>query len=217
MKLYGFWRSSATWRVRIALAYKGIEYEYVPVHLRRGGGEQHRPEFRAKNPIGFVPVLELSIDGRERRLGESLAILELLEELHPSPALLPTDGFLRARARQIALLIAADVQPLQNTVVRDWVERELGADGSAWTRHWVTRGLEAVEALVRETAGTYAVGDAVSHADACIVPQLYNARRFGIDTEPYPTLRSIEAACAALPAFVAAHASNQPDAEAETG
>ncbi|HXX65695.1 MAG TPA: maleylacetoacetate isomerase [Polyangiaceae bacterium] len=213
MKLYGFWRSSATWRVRIALAYKGIEYEYVPVHLQRGGGEQHRPEFRAKNPMGYVPVLELSVDGRERQIAESMAILELLEELHPFPALLPSDAFLRARTRQIALLIVAGIQPLQNTAVRLWVERELGADGAAWTRHWITRGLEAVETLVRETAGTYAVGNAVTHADACIVPQLYAARRFGVDTEPYPTLRTVEAACAILPPFIAAHASSQPDAE----
>lgn len=197
----------------MALACKGIEYEYVPVHLQRGGGEQHRPEFRAKNPIGYVPVLELSVDGRERQLGESIAILELLEELHPFPALLPSDRFLRARARQIALLIAADIQPLQNTAVRLWVERELGADGSAWARHWMTRGLEAVETLVRETAGAYAVGNAISHADACIVPQLYTARRFGIDTEPYPALRAIESACATLPPFIQAHADNQPDAE----
>lgn len=213
MKLYGYWRSTSAWRVRIALAYKGLEYEYVPVHLRRGGGEQHRPEFRAKNPIGHVPVLELEMDGRERRVGESIAILELLEELHPVPALLPRDPFVRARTRQLTLLIASGIQPLQNTCVQLWVERELHADAPAWNRHWVTRGLEAVETLVRETAGTYAVGDAVSFADVCIVPQMHFARRFGIELDRFPALRAIESACAALPSFIRAHADNQPDTE----
>lgn len=213
MRLYGFWRSTSTWRVRIALAYKGIAYEYVPIRLRPQGGDQDRPEFRAKNPIGQVPVLELSIDGRQRQLSESMAILELLEERHPSPPLLPSDPFLRARARQIALSIVSGVQPLQNLAVRLWVEHELGADADAWTRHWITRGLESLETLVRETAGAYAVGDAVSHADVCIVPQMHSARRFGIDLGRYPTLRAIEAACAPLPAFIDADADNQPDAE----
>jgi maleylpyruvate isomerase len=213
VRLYGFWRSTSTWRVRIALAYKGIEYEYVPIRLRREGGDQDRPEFRAKNPIGHVPVLELSIDGRQRKLGESMALLELLEERHPAPPLLPSDPFLRARARQIALLIVSGVQPLQNFAVRLWVEHELGADADAWTRHWITRGLESLETLVRETAGAYAVGDAVSFADVCIVPQMHAARRFGVDLGPYPTLCAVEAACATLPSFVHADANNQPDAE----
>ncbi len=213
MKLYGFWRSTATWRVRIALAYKDIDYEYVPVHLRRAGGEQHLPEFRSKNPIGHVPVLELAIDGRERRIAESMAILELLEELYPSPALLPSNAFLRARARQIALLVVSGIQPLQNTAVQHWVERELHADPSAWNRHWVTRGLDALETLVRDTAGTYAVGDDVSYADVCVTPQMHFARRAGVDVEPYSVLRAIEATCAALPSFARAHADNQADAE----
>ncbi len=210
MRLYGFFRSTATWRVRIALAHKGLTYEYVPVHLRRG--EQHGPEFLEKNPIGHVPVLELQLDGRERRVAESMAILELLEELHPEPPLLPRDAFLRARARQLALLVVSGIQPLQNTAVQLWVEQELHADAPAWARHWVTRGLDALEKLTRETAGRYSVGDALSFADLCLVPQLHFARRFQVDLQPYPTLRAIEAACAALPAFVRAHADNQPDA-----
>jgi maleylpyruvate isomerase len=210
MKLYGFFRSTATWRVRIALAHKGIEHEYVPVHLRRG--EQHRPEFLEKNPIGHVPVLELTLDGRERRVAESIAILELLEELHPTPPLLPEDAFLRARARQLALLVASGIQPLQNTAVQLWVEQELHADAPAWARHWITRGLAAVETLTRETAGKFSVGDALSFADLCLVPQLHFARRVDVDLAPYPTLRAIDAACAPLPAFVRAHADNQPDA-----
>jgi maleylpyruvate isomerase len=213
MRLYGFWRSSATWRVRIALAYKKIDYEYVPVHLRRDGGEQHRPAFRAKNPIGHVPVLELSIGGRDRRIAESLAILELLEEMHPEPTLLPRDPFLRARARQLALLVISGIQPLQNTSVQLYVENDLHLDARAWTRHWVMRGMSALEELMRETAGTYAIGDEVSYADVCLAPQMYFARRFGVDLEAYPTLRAVDAACAELPAFVHAHAERQPDAE----
>lgn len=213
LRLHGFWRSSATWRVRIALAYKGLAYTYVPVHLRRDGGEQHRPEFRAKSPIGHVPVLELVIDGVERRVVESIAIMELLDELFPTPALLPADRWKRTQARQIALLIASGIQPLQNTSVQLHVENVLHADGGAWVKHWVERGLAAVEALARESAGTFAVGDAVSIADACIVPQLAFARRFGLDLAPYPTLVALDERCAALPAFVAAHAEHQPDAE----
>ncbi len=213
MKLFGFWRSTATWRARIALAHKRIDYEYVPVHLRRDGGEQHRPEFRAINPIGHVPVLELTIDGHVRRVAESMAILELLEELHPSPALLPRDAFLRARARQLALLVVSGIQPLQNTSVQIHVEQVLGADPAAWARHWVSRGLAAVEALARETAGIHAIGDAPTFADVCLAPQMHFARRFGVDLEPYPTLRRIDEACARLPAFSGAHADAQPDAE----
>ncbi len=210
MKLYGFFRSTASWRVRIALAHKGLDCEYVTVHLRRG--EQHQADFLEKNPIGHVPVLELILDGQERRVAESIAILELLEELHPAPALLPKDAFLRARARQLALLVVSGIQPLQNTAVQLWVEQELHADAPAWARHWVTRGLDALEKLTRETAGRYSVGDALSFADVCLVPQLHFARRFSIDLEPYPTLMAIDAVCAPLPAFVRAHADNQPDA-----
>ncbi|HUB06299.1 MAG TPA: maleylacetoacetate isomerase [Myxococcales bacterium] len=214
MTLYGFWRSSATWRVRIALAHKGLRFDYVPVNL--GTGEHHRPEFHAKNPMGSVPVLELDVGGRPRRLAESLAILELLEELHPEPPLLPKDSFLRARARQIALVAASGIQPLQNTSVRLYVEQTMHADAAAWIRHWNVRGLDALEKLVGETAGRFAVGDAPSFADACLVPQLYFAsQRAGVDLAPYPTLRAIDAACARLPAFAAAHAKNQPDTPAD--
>jgi maleylpyruvate isomerase len=210
MTLYGFWRSSATWRVRIALAHKSLAFDYVPVNL--GRGEQHDASFRAKNPMGSVPVLELDIDDRPRRLAESLAILELIEEQHPTPPLLPADSFLRARARQIALLVASGIQPLQNTHMQLYVEKEHQRDPKEWIRHWNVRGLEALEKLVAETAGRYAVGDELSFADVCLVPQLYFAsERAGVDLAPYPTLRAVDAACAALPAFLKAHAKNQPD------
>ena len=213
MRLYGYWRSTCSWRVRIALSYKGIAYEYVPVHLVRGGGEQHRDEFRARNPMSHVPVLELELDGRPRHLAESMAILELLEERVPEPSLLPRDPFLRARARQLASVVVSGIQPLQNTKVQGWVRDQLGADERAWCRHWVIPGLEALETLTRETAGTFSVGDEPSFADVCLVPQLHFSRRFGVDVEAYPTLRAIERACSALPAFEQAHADRQPDAE----
>lgn len=214
MTLYGFWRSSATWRVRIALAHKGLAHEYVPVDLIKG--DQHQPAHRARNPMGSVPVLDLEVDGRPRRLAESMAILELLEELHPEPPLLPKDRFLRAR--QLALLVVSGIQPLQNSSVRLKLE-ELHADPDAWTRNWNLRGLEALEKLAGETAGRFCVGDAPSIADVCLVPQLYFAsRRAGLDLAPFPTLRRVDAACAELPAFQKAHARNQPDTpEGERG
>jgi maleylpyruvate isomerase len=213
MRLYGYWRSSATWRVRIALAHKNIPHEYVAVDLRRDGGEQNTPAFRAKNPMGRVPVLELELDGATRLLSESMAILELLEERWPDAPLLPRDAFLRARARQLAMLIVSGVQPLQNTGVQLYIEDVLHLDATPWIRHWVTNGLGAVETLARETAGMFAIGDAPTFADACIVPQMFFARRFAIDLAQYPTLVRIDEACAKLPAFEAAHAKRMPDAE----
>ncbi|HEY2364722.1 MAG TPA: maleylacetoacetate isomerase [Polyangiaceae bacterium] len=217
MRLYGYWRSSATWRVRIALAHKNIEYEYVAVNLRKDGGEQNTPAFRAKNPMGRVPVLELELDGETRTLSESMAILELLEERWPEPPLLPKDAFLRARARQLAMLIVSGVQPLQNTGVQIYIEDVLHLDATPWIRHWVTSGLAAVETLVKETAGAFAIGEAPTFVDACIVPQLFFARHFAIDLAACPTLVRIDDACAKLPAFEAAHASNMPDAERPQG
>lgn len=212
MRLYGYWRSSATWRVRVALAHKNLPYEYVAVDLRKDGGEQNEPAFRAKNPMGRVPVLELDLDGAPRLVAESMAILELVEERWPDPALLPRDAFLRARARQLAMLVVSGVQPLQNTGVQLYIENEMHADATPWIRHWVTNGLAAVETLAKETAGTFAIGDDVTFADLCIVPQLYFARRFAIDLAAYPTLVAIDEACAKLPAFEAAHANEMPDA-----
>jgi len=213
MRLYGFWRSTATWRVRIGLGLKNVSYEYVPIDLRKGD-EQHRPEFQARNPMKHVPVLEVEVGGTTRNLAESMAILEFLEETIPEPAMLPADPFLRARSRQLAMMIVSGIQPLQNTKVQQYVEDVMHQDGAAWLRRWVGPGLEALEALVGETAGRYCVGDQVTFADACLVPQLYFARRFGVELSGFPTLLRIEEACAALPAFEAAHARNQIDAVA---
>lgn len=208
MKLYGFWRSSATWRVRIGLAYKGIAYDYQPVDLIKGGGEQHRADYVAINPMKQVPVLELD-DGT--RLTQSLPILEYLDEVHPEPPLLPRDPIPRARVRQIAEMINSGVQPLQNTAVRRHVEEVLHADGQAWIERWVATALTAIEAVVKEHAGKFAVGDSISLADVCIVPQLYFARRFDLAVERYPTLLRIESTCASMPAFASAHGERQID------
>jgi maleylpyruvate isomerase len=213
LKLYGFWRSSATWRVRIALAHKGLAYEYVPIDLRRGRAEQNTEVYRGINPMRQVPVLEIEEGGPAAHLMQSLAIIAYLEERWPTPPLFPSQPLARARARQIAEMVNSGIQPLQNTSVQQYVEDVLHADGAAWVRHWVTRGLDALEATVRESAGRFAVGDEVSVADLCIVPQVFSARRFAIDLGAYPTLVRVDATCAALPAFQAAHAVAQSDAE----
>lgn len=208
MKLYNYWRSSASYRVRLALHSKGLDFEYVPVHLLRDGGEQHQPAYRERNPLRQVPLLVLE-DGKE--IAQSMAILEYLEEVHPEPPLLPEDPVERAKARQIAEMINAGIQPLHNLSVTQHLQ-SLGVDGKEWTVHWIARGLEAVEAVVRRSAGTYCVGDRPSFADVCLIPQLYSARRFGVDVEVYPTLLRVEAACQELLAFQAAAPDKQPDA-----
>jgi maleylpyruvate isomerase len=211
MKLYGYWRSSSAWRVRIGLAWKGAAYELSPVHLVRDGGEQHRPEYRAVNPMEEVPVLEVTIDGQLRRIGQSMAILDLLELAFPDPALLPARPFERARARQLAEIVNAGTQPLQNLGVLQRV-KALGGDEAEWARHYIARGLGAIEALAAETPGQFLVGNTVSIADVYLIPQLYNARRFGVDLQAYPRLLAVEATCVALPPFSDTHPDRQPDA-----
>lgn len=212
MKLYNYWRSSASWRVRIGLNLKGLSYEYVPVHLVKDGGEQHSEAYRAINPMRSVPTLELTEAGQVRRLAQSMAILEYLEERHPSPALLPADPYLRARCRMAAEIVNSGIQPLQNLGVLQRIKGELKGDDKAWSAYWIDRGLTAFQASIQETAGTYCFGDSVSFADIFLIPQLFGARRFGVDLAPYALLTRIEEACASLPAFQAAHADRQPDA-----
>jgi maleylpyruvate isomerase len=212
LKLYGFWRSTATWRVRIALEYKGIAYDYEPIDLRKGAEEQHSEEYRSKNPMRQVPLIELDGGAGGLRIAQSLAIIEYLEERFPEPRLLPIDPLLRARARQLAEMTNSGIQPLQNTSVQAFVKDELNADEEAWTQHWVRRGLSALEVVTAETAGRFSIGDSLSLPDIVLVPELSFARRFSIPLDPYPTLTRIEAACADLPAFARAHADRQPDA-----
>jgi maleylpyruvate isomerase len=215
VKLWSYWRSSASWRVRIALGWKGLAYEYEPVHLLRDGGDQYRPGYQDVNPFSQVPTLELDErgpDGGPRRIAQSMAILAYLEERFPAPPLLPADPYLRARARMLAEIVNAGIQPLQNTPVLRQVKEVLGGDEQAWGRHFVARGLAALERSAAETVGTFLVGDQPSIADVCLVPQLYSARRFGVTVEDFPTLLRVEAACEPLPAFALARPERQPDA-----
>ncbi len=213
LKLYGYWRSSAAYRVRIGLNLKGLPYEQVPVHLVRDGGEQHAPDYAATNPQKLVPVL---VHG-ERKIRQSMAILEYLEELWPEPPLLPVTPRDRARTRALALLVACDIHPLNNLRVLQYLEREWNAPQSerdAWVRHWIVEGFTAFEAMLVEDLGRgeFCEGDTPSIADCCLIPQVYNARRFGVDLTPFPNIRQIEAACLARPEFDAARPEVQPDA-----
>lgn len=210
MRLYSYWRSSAAYRVRIALNLKGIAHEIVPVHLVRDGGEHRKPDYLAINPQGLLPSLLLD-DGRI--LTQSLAMLEYLDEIQPQPALLPADPVLRAQVRAAAQSVAVDLHPVNNLRIAKYLRAEFaqGDEGvTAWMRHWMAEGLAATEKLVG--AGPFAFGDAPTQADLCIVPQLYNARRYGLDLSPYPRLTAIDALAATLPAFQAAAPESQPDA-----
>jgi maleylacetoacetate isomerase len=214
VKLHGYFRSSAAYRVRIALNYKSIDYDPVVVHLVRGGGEHLQPEYRALNPTALVPTLE---DG-DLVLGQSVAILEYLEEKYPDPALLPTDTALRAHVRSLVQTIACDIHPLNNLRVLKYLVRELGASEEqkmAWYRHWIAVGLGSLESVLAASAhtGTFCVGNVPTLADVCLVPQIANARRFDCDLSAMPTLVRIDAECARLPAFQRAAPSAQPDFE----
>jgi len=209
--LYGFYRSSAAYRVRIALNFKNVSYADAFVHLAKG--EQHKA-FARLNPQKLVPALE--IDGH--LLTQSLAILEYLEETRPEPPLLPKDAPGRARVRGLALQVACDIHPLNNLRVLGYLAKTLGASEEqklAWYGHWIAEGLAAIEtALARVPAtGEFCHGARPSLADVCLVPQVANARRFNCPLDSYPTVRRIEAACLVLPAFAKARPENQPDAE----
>jgi maleylpyruvate isomerase len=212
MKLWSYWRSSSAYRVRIALGLKGIDYEYASVHLLRGGGEQHTAEFGAVNPQRQVPVLELSEGAQTLRLVQSIAIIEYLEERYPEPPLLPQNLLDRAHVRALAELVNSGIQPLQNTGTFSELKR-LGVDTGPWAAHFVRQGLTALEALAAPRAGAFLFGDRVSLADIYLVPQLYNARRFGVALEDFPTLTRAEKSAQALPAFQRARPEVQPDAE----
>lgn len=214
MKLYTYFRSSAAYRVRIALNLKGLPYEAAPVHLLRNGGEQLAAGYRAINPSALLPALE----DEGQVMHQSLAIIEYLEETHPQVALLPADPVGRARVRALALTVACDTHPLTNLRVLKHLTGPLGlseADKLAWYRHWLGEGMAMLEAhLANDSAtGRFCHGDTPTLADCCLVPQVFNAKRFELDMAPYPTIARIHAACAELPAFQAAHPSQQPDAE----
>lgn len=210
--LYDYWRSTACYRVRIALNLKGIDYRAVSVNLVRDGGEQHQQAYRALNPEGLVPALR--IDGQV--FSQSLAICEYLEETRPQPALLPQDAALRSQARALALAIACDIHPINNLRVQQYLKGRLAvpdADAVAWMNHWMSAGFAAIEArLTASNADNVCVGTHPGLADCFLVPQVYNADRFGCDMSPYPLINQIVAHCRALPAFQAARPEVQPDA-----
>lgn len=215
--LHNYWRSSASYRVRLGLAWKDLAYEYRIVNIIKDGGAQHTDAYRAKNPMAQVPTLEVLEDvGPPVVLTQSLPILEYLDERWPQHPLLPLGAShaamaTRAKVRALAELINAGIQPLQNLTTTRKV-KALGGDDQAWVQGFIASGLAAYEAAIADSHGRYSVGDAVTLADCCLIPQLYSARRFGVSLDPYPRLRVIDAACADLPAFAAAHPDRQPDA-----
>lgn len=214
LKLYTYWRSSAAFRVRIALNLKGLAYQSVPKHLLRGGGEQRARDYLALNPQGLVPALDH--DGT--LVTQSCAICEYLEEIHPEPRLLPGNAAARAQIRAMALAVACDIHPLNNLRVLQYLRGELGQADEAvnrWARHWIAGGFQALEQWIARysTDGRHCHGSRVTLADVFLLPQVYNARRVQLDLAPYPRLAAVAAHLEALPAFAAARPEAQPDAE----
>lgn len=214
LTLHNYFRSSAAYRVRIAMNLKGLDYDYVPVHLTRDGGMQFKEPYKSLNPQQLVPLLD--DDGFQ--ISQSLAIIEYLDEKFPNTRLLPKSPEGRARVRQIALAISCDIHPLQNLRVLKYLTGTLGASEESktqWIHHWLSEGLAALEADLSRapTRGRFCFGDTPSMADCTLVPQMFSAARFNVDTVPYPTLRAIHEACEAIPAVAAAHPSRQIDAE----
>lgn len=207
--LYGYFRSTAAYRVRIALNLKGLSADHRFVHLRKG--EQTQAAYRRINPAGLVPYwIDDDLD-----LAQSLAIIEYLDETHPQPPLLPPDAKGRAIAREIALVVAADIHPIGNLRVLNRLI-DMGVDDAtraAWSKHWIETGFDAVEARLAHLPGPFALGEAPTLADICLVPQVFNARRFGVDLAPYKRIVEIDAAAMSLDAFAAAEPGRQPDAE----
>jgi maleylacetoacetate isomerase len=215
LKLYSFWRSSAAYRVRIALNLKGLPYELIPVNLARNGGEQHEAKYHSVNPQELVPVL---IDG-ERVIRQSLAIVEYIDETYAGPRLLPVTARERARARGLAQLIACDIHPINNLRVLQYLEREFNTpqvERERWVRHWIDSGFAALEELLttNPSTGAFCEGDTPSIADICLVPQVYNAQRFVVDLGGFPTVKRIYEHCLTLSAFDTARPEKQPDAPA---
>ncbi len=208
MRLFNYWRSSSSYRLRLALSFKGLPYEYVAINLLQG--EQHAADHVARNPYHSVPVLQL--DSGEF-LPQSVAIAEYLDEVHPTPPLFPGDALGRARIRALVELVNSGIQPLHNAQVLSYVKNDLKADGAAWAEKWIGQGLAALEKAAEATATTFLAGEAFTFADCCLVAQLYGARRFAsVDENRYPTLLRVEAHCLSLPFVQSAVPEKQPDA-----
>ena len=211
MKLYSYFRSSAAYRVRIALNLKGMPYEMVSIHLAKDGGQQHKPEFVAVNPQMRVPALALSSGDV---LTQSLAIIEYLDEIQPEPPLLPADALARAKVRAIAQIVACDIHPLNNLIALQYLKRTLKHEQpeiDAWYHHWVIEGFKAIETMI--APAPYACGAHITLADLCLVPQVFNARRLKVPLDAFPKIVAADAACLKLAAFDKARPENQPDAE----
>lgn len=215
MKLYGYWRSSAAYRVRIALNLKGVSAEQLSVHLVRDGGEQHKAAYSALNPLELVPTLVVGDEDDSDVLSQSLAIVEYLDELYPKTPLLPASALERAHMRAMALTIACEIHPLNNLRVLQYLTQTLGIDETAknsWYHHWIASGFAALETLLVRHSGRYCFGDAITIADICLVPQVYNAQRFNVDLTPYPNIMRVWAECNQLAAFIEAMPERQADA-----
>jgi maleylacetoacetate isomerase len=211
VKLYTYFRSSAAYRVRIALNLKGLQYDMIPVHLTRDGGQQRKAEFQKLNPQMRVPALELSSGDV---LTQSLAIIEYLDDIEPEPPFLPADALDRAHVRALAQLVACDIHPLNNLISLQYLKRTLKQEQpeiDAWYHHWVIEGFTALEQMLKP--GPYSYGAHVTLADICLVPQVYNARRLKVPLDKFPKVVAVETACLKLPAFDKARPENQPDAE----
>ena len=214
IKLYSYYRSINCYSVRIALNYKGLEYEYNPVHLVKNGGEQHTPEFKALNPQEQLPAL---VD-ENITLTQSFAIMEYLEEKYPSPRMMPEDVELRAYTRQLALICAMDIHPMNSLRVLNYVAAELALTQEKktnWKQKWLKDGFDAIETLLGRAAlcsgENYCCGDQITIADMCLIPQVHNARRYDMDIEQWPLIAAIEKNCLKLEAFIKAYPEHQPD------
>ena len=211
LKLYTYWRSSAAYRVRIALYHKGLEFESVPVNLIKDGGQQHSEQYRQMNPAALVPTL---LDG-DFALNQSLAIIDYLEALAPTPSLYPQKLQDKMLVKAMAMDIACEVHPINNLRVLQYLAQEFSADPEikqAWLQHWMSAGFEALERQLEKYSGQYCFGDQITLADLCLVPQVYNANRFGIELVDFPLLTNIVERCNSLPAFVQAQPEQQSDA-----
>lgn len=210
MKLYGYWRSSASYRVRIALALKGVEVEHIAVNLREG--EQGQGEHMSRNPQGYLPVLELE-DGTQ--LTQSLAIMDYIDATFREPDLMPRDAVQRSKILAASLIIATDIHPIQNLSVLKYIRAEHGQGDEAvktWCAHWITKGFKALEDLAQQYDTPYLMTEQPRFFECCLIPQVYNARRFGVDMDAFPKLKAIDALCAKHPAFIEAAPENQADA-----
>lgn len=215
MKLYSYFRSSCSYRVRIILNLKKIPFDTLPVHLVKDGGEQNHPEYQAKNPASQVPYLLLN---EEKGIAQSLAIGEYLEEVYPDPPLLPSHSFEKAQVRELCLLIASGIQPIQNLSVMNYLKDHHGWDSEKlgeWNHHWISKGFEALERSLEKTAGAFSWGDQLSLADAFLAPQAYNAHRWKVDLARFPLIARIEKKCLEIDAFHRASPEVQPDAPRE--